>query len=589
MSRLSIIVWLGLVAGLVEAALLGVARFQFGRYTHLPPDLFWMSPLASVVVFLVIGLVFMAASKVIPALRSQRATVLFFSFLAFFNAFLLVSQIHQLAALLIAAGCANVAAGVAHRFPDLFRKAVRYTTVPLFILIVIAAGSYHFLRRNDEQRAFANLPAPQRGSPNIVFIIWDTVRSTNLSMLGYHRTTTPFLEQLAARSVVFEQAASPASWTLPAHASLFTGAYPHEVDADWAEPLETGKLTLAEYYAQRGYRTAGFVGNTYYCSDESGLDRGFARYEDFVRTDLSQVLMGSALLRLVYAKYGLRHFLRLHEEPGRKTAADINRAMLTWLDTNADRPFFAFLNYFDAHAPYLPPTPYDTLFGPRVRGRNPMISEERPMSEAELRAEIDAYDGAIRYLDHALSELFKALEQRGLLENTIVVLTSDHGEQFGEHGLINHGNSLYMPLLHVPLLVFAPGRVPAGVRVGDWVSTSDLAATLAHLTNGDTTAFPGSSLAHHWGVSGRLPGPRVLSEVSQASGLPKEYPASHGDMTSVISGNYQLIRNTTGTEELFDLDADPAQLRNLGAIESFRPVMEKLRRMSEDTASRYRD
>jgi arylsulfatase A-like enzyme len=585
-GRLLIVVWLGLLAGLVEAALLAIARFQFGRYTHLPPDLIWMSPLASVILFVTIGSLILGAAALFKRSISLRATLLIFSFLAFFNALLLVSQLHELASIVLAAGFANLATLIALRYPVLFDRVVRYTTIPLVIIVLAGGTLFHFKRRNHEREALANLSAAAPDAPNIVFIIWDTVRSTNLSLLGYNRPTTPFLEQLAAQSVVFEKAASPASWTLPAHASLFTGAFPHEVDADWAEPLEDGPPTLAEYFSQRGYRTAGFVGNTYYCSDESGLDRGFSRYDDFARGDISQVMMGSALLRTVYAKYPLRHALRLHEEPGRKSAHDINRALLSWLDKDRGRPVFAFLNYFDAHAPYLPPGPYDTLFGPRVRGRNPLISEERPMSAAELRAEIDAYDGAIRYLDEALRELFGALQQRGVLENTIVVLTSDHGEQFGEHGLINHGNSLYMPLLHVPLVIYAPGRVAGGARVREWVSTSDVAATLAEITNRDATSFPGASLSRYWSGGITSADVRVLSEVSQASGLPKEYPASHGDMMSVISGKFQLIRSTTGTEELYDLEADPAQLRDLRAAQSYRPTIDKLRRMSTDTASR---
>jgi arylsulfatase A-like enzyme len=586
-SRLRVIIWLGLIAGLAEAALLAVARFQFGRYTHLPPDLVWMSPLASVIVFAVLGAVFLGLARLIKALRSLRATLLFFSFVAFFNALLLVSQLHHIASLVLAAGFANLAAAAALRFPALFDKAVRYSVVPLVIAVIAGGGAFHMLRRSGETRRLAELPAAQRGAPNIIFIIWDTVRSTNLSLYGYGRPTTPFLDQLAAQSVVFERAASPASWTLPAHASLFTGAHPHEVEADWAAPLEAGKLTLAEYYTRRGYRSGAFVGNTYYCSEESGLHRGFIKYDDFVRSDLSQIMMGSALLRMVYAKYSLRHFLRLHEEPGRKSADRINQDVIAWLDADRERPFFVFLNYFDAHAPYLPPAPYDTLFGPPARGRNPLISEERPMSAEELRVEVDAYDGAIRYLDQRLRELFAALQRRGSLENTIVVLTSDHGEQFGEHGLINHGNSLYLPLLHVPLLIHAPGRIPAGTRVSDWVSTSDLAATIAEIASQDMRAFPGKSLTQYWKGGPDAASTRVLSEVSQASGLPQEYPASHGDMVSVISGNYQLIRNTAGTEELFDLNADPAQLRNLRTINSYRPLIEKLRRMSTDTVSRF--
>jgi arylsulfatase A-like enzyme len=188
-----------------------------------------------------------------------------------------------------------------------------------------------------------------------------------------------------------------------------------------------------------------------------------------------------------------------------------------------------------------------------------------------------------------LRELLGALEERGLLRNTIVVVTSDHGEQFGEHGLVNHGNSLYMPLLHVPLLIVAPGRVSGGQRIADWISTTEVPATIAEMA-GHNNQFPGHSLSRYWDTNASVDSGhpnRVLSEVSEASGLPEQYPANHGDMISVIYDGYQLIRNTGADEELFHLATDPAQLRNLGTLENYRAVKEKLRRLSTDTASRF--
>jgi len=574
---LLLILWIGLVAGLGEALLLGIARFGLGRYTHLPPDLVWMSPVASMVVFGVVGIAMLAVGKIFRPIGSFRALILTLSFLLFLNTLLLVTQLHQAAALVLAAGLAVQTTRLASRHDRLLDNIVRYSLLPFLIIVLLGGAGFAVAKHHKEQRLLATLPSAARGAPNILFVIWDTVRSTNLSIFGYGRATTPFLNRLAARSVVFDRAVAPASWTLPSHASLFTGALPHEVEADWAQPLEEGRRTLAEYFRQRGYLTGGFVGNTYYCSDESGLNRGFIRYDDFVRSDFSQILMGSALLRTLYGKYPLRHLLGLDEEPGRKSARRVNQELLDWLQHDDARPFFAFLNYFDAHAPYLPPPPYDTLFGPRRPRRNPLISEEREMTQAELSAEVDAYDGAIRYMDDALRRLLDNLQRSGKLENTIVVVTADHGEQFGEHGLVNHGNSLYMPLLHVPLVIYAPGRIPGGVRVTSWISTRDIAATLADLAARDSAAFPGESLAHQWRNASTMNSGHVQSEVSQASGLPPQYPAAHGDMTSVISGGFQLITSTAGTEQLFDLARDPAQQRDLSSNQEFQSLKTSLR------------
>src|SRR5690606_4189905 len=135
--------------------------------------------------------------------------------------------------------------------------------------------------------------------------------------------------------------------------------------------------------------------------------------------------------------------LGMLQKPGRKYADDVNREFLEWLGDGSDRPFFVFLNLFDAHHPYLPPPPFDTLFGPLLPGRDPGMVEGRTFTPRELQAEIDAYDGGIAYQDRQLALLLEELERRGELENTIVIVTSDHGEEFGEHGVFTHGNSLY--------------------------------------------------------------------------------------------------------------------------------------------------
>ncbi|HEX6559361.1 MAG TPA: sulfatase, partial [Longimicrobiales bacterium] len=454
----------------------------------------------------------------------------------------------------------------------LLDRIVRYTSGPLILVVVLGGVAFHVQRRNAERDGLSKLAGASANAPNLLLIIWDTVRASNLSLFGYVRPTTPVLERLAKQSVVFENAIASAPWTLPSHASFLTGALPHQLEADWTSPLDRKTRTLAEFLRQHGYDTAGFVGNTYYCSEESGLNRGFIHYEDFKRTSFTQLITGSALIRAVYAHDGIRHALHLDEEPGRKNAQEINRDVLGWLRSNRGHPFFAFVNYFDAHAPYLPPAPFDTRFGAKRPGRNPLISEERAMSREELRTEIDQYDGAIAYLDHSLGQLLDSLDARGILDNTIVVVAADHGEQFGEHGLISHGNSLYLPLLHVPLLIRAPKLAPAGQRVPQWVSLRDVPATLAELASpANRGAFPGRSLARFWDGSPQGRPDTLLTEVSQSSGLPARYPVSRGDMRSVIAAPNQFIANSNGTEEFYDLEADKVETHNL--IRSVGPAL----------------
>jgi arylsulfatase A-like enzyme len=201
---------------------------------------------------------------------------------------------------------------------------------------------------------------------------------------------------------------------------------------------------------------------------------------------------------------------------------------------------------------------------------------------------MDAYDGAIAYLDAELGALFDSLERRGVLRNTIVVITSDHGEEFGEHGLLGHGNSLYWPSLAVPLIVIAPGQTPAGVIVREPVTTRDVAASVADLT-GIGVTFPGRSLARHW-VGSDVTGGDVaagapdtlLSHVRRASGLPAWYPVSRGSIASALLGPLHVIRDGRGTLEVYDVERDPWERTDLAPQMARRsqmaPLAEVLRR-----------
>ena len=271
--------------------------------------------------------------------------------------------------------------------------------------------------------------------------------------------------------------------------------------ADWMVPLDRTYPTLAEALGRRGYRTGGFVGNTDYASAEVGLDRGFGRYEDYT-LEPGQILRSSSLWRATARIAPIRRVIGNYDNLGRRTAPEISRAFLRWLDRDPARPFFGFLNYYDAHRPYFPPGEWPNRFRTPGVEQNPRYrredgAEPKP-APARIQGAIDAYDNAIGYLDSELGKLLAQLEQRGVLERTIVIITSDHGEEFFEHGLWDHGNSLYHPSVHVPLLVIAPGLAPAGVTVSQPVSIRSLPATVADLLRWSESPFPGASLAGAW-------------------------------------------------------------------------------------------
>lgn len=421
-----------------------------------------------------------------------------------------------------------------------------------------------------ENRQLARIALPSQRTPNILLLILDTVRAESLSLHGHIRQTTPKLEQFANRSVIFDRAIATAPWTLPSHSSMFTRRWHHEVSSDWLLPLDHSHPTLAEVLTAHGYHTAGFVANLSYCGRETGVNRGFLHYEDYP-VSIGQVAISSSLGQTVVSSDRLRRAIGYHELVNRKTAAMINNDFLKWLSgRDTEHPFFAFLNYFDAHEPYLPPPPFDTMFGdPNIVRNNfqhsafDAVRDKRGLSPQDIQAEIGAYEGTIAYLDDQIDLLIKELERRNILDDTIVIIASDHGEEFGEHGEFEHGNTLYLPSIHVPLMISYPAHIPSGVRVNEPVSLRNLPATLIDVIGIESAVdFPGYSLRRHWKGENDTDdwrGEPVLAEVNVEGWDPN----AARNLKSLVMEKYHYIRYADGQEELFDFDADPLETEDL--------------------------
>ena len=437
----------------------------------------------------------------------------------------------------------------------------------------------------------------------MLLVVLDNVRAASLSLYGHTRPTTPNIERLARNGIVFSEARSTAPWTLPSHASMMTGRWPHELSAGWDLPLDGTFPTLAEVLAREGYATAAFVGNVYYCNARYGLDRGFARYEDAYENQtvsLFETVRSSGLGKRIVQALG--YPIRIHdgETSVRKTAAMINRDVLGWIgNRRAERPFFVFVNYYDAHRPHILqgdrserfgiaalPCPAQNEIGKKflnLAGKSVPadIEHERIVSEG-FRRYHDRYDTSIAYLDRQVGLLVDELERRGLMDNTLVVLTSDHGEQLGEHGVIAHGASLYRPEVHVPLLVIPPGRASATRLVSEPVSLRDIPATVAECAGlGNRNRFPGSSLTRFLHDDApRAPETHpILSEVERNEVLPRsaQIPSSLGPVISLVSGGRVYIRGAGGREELYDRVHDPLESVDLARYPQSRPEIDRFR------------
>jgi arylsulfatase A-like enzyme len=366
---------------------------------------------------------------------------------------------------------------------------------------------------------------------------------------------------------------------------MFTGHYPYEIGANATARFDGRFPTLAEVLAGQGYRTGGFVANMFYMGARTGLSRGFQYYDDWPIT-VPMLVSNSWLARSIGTIIAGRQVTMQAGAWGFKHAAQVNRSFRDWLDDTGDRPFFAYLNYLDAHHPFPVPAPYDTHFSGRLP---PPRSWDAMFTANEQKQLTDAYDNAIAYLDSEVDSVFADLDGRGLLDNTVVVIVGDHGEQFGEQRrkAKGHGNSLYAALLDVPLIIYGPNANVPARRIERTISLHDLAATLMDLLQlDDVSPFPGESLARNWepGEQERRERP-AFSELSLENSFVDrgaEWRTWAGHMRSITDGPFHYIANGDGTEEMYDTEADPWEKDDLASSGRYPLDLERLRALLED-------
>jgi arylsulfatase A-like enzyme len=586
-------IWIGLLAGFLDLGLLVVKKRLTGDvFYHLGDQFRWIIPTAVTVLVLLPGTALAFWAWLRRGRVSLAMAVGILSFIGYLDSCSRL-PLELWSSLLLAGGLAVQSARFVRRRPAVFVRLVR-RTVPFFSGVLLAIMLVSFGGRAlAEYRAAHALPAPPTHARNVLLIVWDTVRASNLSLHGHGRRTSPNLELLASRGVRFDQAFTTAPWTLPSHSSVFTGRWPHELTSDWRVPLDRSEATLAEYLAANGYDTAGFVANLDYCSRETGLNRGFAHYEDYpialwdictryvgIGSRIDLLTPASVINRLLKKHWGDTVDVIPRSKEHTKDAAAVNRSFLSWLSwqRTRDRPFFAFLNYNDAHSPYEVPDRSIPAFGLRPVSYVDRLTlkswdtlDKFKVAIGHVQMANDVYDDSIYYLDQRLGTLLDILARRGVLDQTLVIVTSDHGEHLGDHGLFFHGCSLYRQLVGVPLLIVDPQSVPAGRVVVDPVSLRDIPATVVDLLGLSTAApFPGRSLARFWAGGGGSP-PGAGDPLFMETGKPLSFtnqgrePVAKGPMKSLVAEGMHYIRSADGREELYRLDSDPQERFDLAA------------------------
>jgi len=409
--------------------------------------------------------------------------------------------------------------------------------------------------------------------PNVVLIVMDTVRADHLSLYGYERDTTPNLRQLAHDSVAYTNAISASDITLTSHASLFTGMYPswHSAycqppEAAYGRKLSDRYPTVAELINRSGYETIGVAANLYLRSD-FGLERGFDEFHIPrpvpLLPDDGRWLLRHPVRRAVSYAADTNQFDRLYS-----LGEDIDRELFRVMERRAhpDSPFFVFLNYMDAHYPYVPPAPYSSRFP----GRNPHATQDDlgvqqyALSEGKSApgyAEhcTSQYDGGIAYEDEQIGRVVAWLKSRGAYDNTMIVVASDHGEGFGERHRVEHANGPYQSLLHVVLMVKYPKAALRGTESAA-VSLTDVAPTILA---GVGVARPATMQGRDLALSTT---PREVYSETFPCPVVRQAECRNGCATeSLFSWPYKFISSTEhgGKYELFDLSGDPDEKRNL--------------------------
>ena len=352
-----------------------------------------------------------------------------------------------------------------------------------------------------ELEADAAAPA----GPNLALVVLDTLRADRMGSYGCERDTSPFLDGLAARGIRYTHAASTASHTPPGHAGMFTGLLPSEHGVMSSKAAMSGEHpTLAERLGAAGYHTAGVVAN-FVIRSGNGFERGFAVYDDGLVANTGMAAgAGVALevpavrtlgnIKIAKRRGTAKALLGLSRTRGSADAEEVNARAIAWMDAAAadDRPFFLFLNYMDVHGPYQAPGEYFDRYlehdPGRFRERLPQLQFAKLLNQLgadfragkdvdeEIAALLDRYDGELAYLDSQLAALVAHLEAVSGERGWLLVVTSDHGEHFGENGALEHGEGLHEPVLHVPLIVAGSAVTPAVVE--ESVTTLDVAGTL---------------------------------------------------------------------------------------------------------------
>jgi arylsulfatase A-like enzyme len=461
--------------------------------------------------------------------------------------------------------------------------------------------------------------------PNLLFIVLDTLRRDHLGSYGYNRPTSPQLDAFASRSTLFKRAIAPAQWTVPSHASMFTGTYPQTHHVTQANSQLSGAHpTLAEILSAADYQTVAFCNNPLVGVLNNGLQRGFAefynyasavpqrpneaqrgalyrefmrRFRPFARRTGNMFAQNDAMFRMALNPFWVPIWSKYINFKG-NTALSIADLTDYWQQHHAggaQRPLFAFLNLMQSHLPFQPSQAYVDRVAPQLRndrrayqfmgrfnadGAGWASPPQPPLEDWQERVLNDFYDAEIAYQDELLGQLLTYLEQSGQLDNTFVLISADHGEALGDHNMVGHGFTVHQELVHVPLIMRGADRVPDGGLVTENVSTRRIFHTLLDVAGAKPPLAaddPNANVAHlsllnavrehdsedDAAYSEAIPPSTFLHVLEHRN--PAVIAKLRLDHTrrALYSGDHKLTTVGDNAEGLYDVAADPTETTNI--------------------------
>ena len=555
-------IWAGFLAGAAEGVVLALSRAVptiLAPY-KVPLDVLWIAPVANAVVFGAIAALLSLLSAPWRQRFQRRVELLLVGILTFGALAIPLITLEVLylpSALLLAVG---LAVAVTRAFgarlvaaSTQMQRRIALVPAGVVVMALLTAG----YERGTEWQMMRALPAAATGAKNVLVLVLDTVRRDRFARELRGRLT-PNIDSLLGAGTWYRQAWSTSSWSLPSQASILTGLYPHQHQADWPDiGMSSTIKTLPEVLAENGYATGAFSGNAAWIVPEH-VGRGFARFEVYRVIDVVQRLVGYRTVKPVLRALGF------HDAGFGKQAPALRSSLLRFVDDYRDRPFFAYVCMMDVNQAL----------------HRRMLSHPAWEEDPNAAKVLAAYDSALRKVDDEIGTMLSELRARGVLDNTMIVITSDHGESFGaehapDHEPTGHGSSLYPEQTRVPLTVVLPKGAGSPGVVDYPVSIRAIASTITQELGIPHAQRFGDPLPVY--RSGRAPN---VPDTPASALLTLRYAGTYED--ALVKDRMFLLRrqhDSTETSELYDLTVDPRATRELDDDESERALESQLDRL----------